>query len=80
MNKAVVWSKPNCPNCVKAKTLLEIGGIDYTENKIGVDYTKEQLLKVVPLARSVPQIFLNGEYIGGYEELKVKISSMNKVG
>jgi glutaredoxin len=68
-----VWSKPNCPNCVKAKSLLETSGIEYSENKIGEDYTKEQLLEVVPGARSVPQIFLNGEYVGGYEELRLAL-------
>jgi glutaredoxin 3 len=37
---------------------------------IGVEWTREQLLESIPQARTVPQIILNGEYIGGYDQLK----------
>ena len=67
---AIVWSKTDCPYCDQAKNLLKLKGIEYEERVIGVKWTKEQLLESVPTARSVPQIFLNGELIGGYTELK----------
>ena len=67
--KAVVWSKDNCPFCVKAKSLLQLKGVDFEERKIGLDWTKEQLLEQVPSARSVPQIFIGDKYIGGYDKL-----------
>ena len=35
-------------------------------------YTKEDLLEAVPSARSVPQIFLDGEHVGGFTELRAK--------
>lgn len=73
--KAVVWSKDNCPFCDKAKALLASKRIEYTEKKIGDGYTKEQLLEEVPNARSVPQIFLAGQYVGGYEDLKTKLTN-----
>ena len=41
----------------------------YEEKMIGKDYTKDDLLKVVPNAKTVPQIFVEDEYIGGYTEL-----------
>lgn len=72
--KAVVWSKDNCPYCVQAKQLLSIKGIDYEEKKIGEGYTKEDLLEAVPTARSVPQIFLNGELVGGFTELRAHLN------
>jgi glutaredoxin-related protein len=65
----VVWSKENCVYCVKAKALLESNDIQYEERQIGELWTKEQLLEDVPTARTVPQIFLDGKYIGGYMEL-----------
>ena len=68
--KAIVWSKEKCPMCVQAKTLLKQHGIDYEERMVGVDWTKEQLLEQVPNARSVPQIVIDGELIGGYVELR----------
>jgi glutaredoxin len=73
--KTIVWSKENCSFCVKAKTLLDSKGIQYEERKIGSGWSKEQLLESVPTARSVPQIFLDGEYIGGYTELVNKLLS-----
>jgi glutaredoxin 3 len=68
--KAVVWSKYQCPYCDQAKALLTQKGIEFEERKIGDGYTKEDLLEAVPTARTVPQIFLGDELIGGFTELK----------
>ena len=68
--KAVVWSKYHCPYCDQAKALLTQKGITFEEKKIGDGYTKEELLEAVPNARTVPQIFLDGQLIGGFTELK----------
>ncbi len=70
--KAIIWSKDYCPYCVNAKALLEQKGIEYEERKIGEGYTKEDLLEAVPNARTVPQIFLDGELVGGFTELRAK--------
>ena len=71
---AVVWSKDGCGYCVSAKSLLESKGIAYEERNIqGGNWTREQLLEAVPTAKSLPQIFLNEEYIGGFTELKAKL-------
>jgi glutaredoxin len=74
--KAIIWSKESCPFCVNAIKLFERFGIEYEERKIGENYTKEDLLAVVPNARTVPQIFLDGQYVGGYTELKKKFENM----
>lgn len=68
--KAVVWSKYSCPFCDQAKSLLTLKGIEFEERKIGDGYTREDLLEAVPDARTVPQIFLDGNLIGGFQELK----------
>ena len=70
--KAIVWSKDHCPYCVQAKTLLSQKGIEFEERKIGDGWTKEQLLEAAPTARTVPQIFLDGELVGGFTELRAK--------
>lgn len=72
--KAIVWSKYQCPYCDQAKALLTSKGIQFEERKIGDGWTKEDLLEAVPTARSVPQIFLNDELVGGFTELKQKLS------
>jgi glutaredoxin len=71
--KAIVWSKYHCQFCDQAKALLQQKGIEFEERKIGDGYTKEDLLAEVPNARTVPQIFIDGELIGGYEELKKRL-------
>jgi len=72
--KATVWSKDQCPYCVQAKALLESKGIEYEERNImHGTYTKEQLLEAVPTARTLPQIFLDEEYVGGFNELRKKL-------
>jgi glutaredoxin len=68
--KAVVWSKDACPFCDQAKNLLKLKGIEYEERNISRDWTREQLLEAVPDARTVPQIFLDSELIGGFTELR----------
>ena len=68
--KAIVWSKDACPFCVQAKALLEARGIEYEERNVSKNWTREQLLEAVPTARTVPQIFLDDELIGGFTELR----------
>ena len=76
MSLAIVWSKPNCVWCDRAKDLLTREGYVYNEKTLGVNATREELLEAVPNARSVPQIFMDGVYVGGYNELQefLKIS------
>ena len=75
--KAIVWSKEQCPYCDQAKALLTSKGIEYEEKKIGSGYTKEDLLNAVPTARSVPQIFLDDVLVGGFNELKARLTESN---
>lgn len=68
--QAIIWSKQQCNYCTQAKNLMNQKGIAYEDRIIGEGWLKEQLLEVVPNARTVPQIFIAGEYIGGFNELK----------
>jgi glutaredoxin len=68
--QAIVWSKDACPFCVQAKALLELRGIEFEERNVSKDWTREQLLEAVPTARTLPQIFLDGQHIGGFTDLR----------
>jgi glutaredoxin 3 len=73
--RAIVWSKDACPFCVQAKNLLTMKGIDYEERNISQGpWTREQLLEAVPNARTLPQIFLDEQHVGGFTELRAKLS------
>ena len=67
-----VYSKNNCPFCVRAKQLLESKGVEYTEINIENDLESRQMLLDKGL-RSVPQIFHGFELIpGGFNGLNSK--------
>jgi glutaredoxin 3 len=69
--KIIVWSKNQCPYCVSAKNLLKVKNLQFEERNIeSGDWSKEQLLEACPGARSVPQIVIDGEVIGGFDKLK----------
>ena len=74
MTKAIVWSKNSCPFCDQAKKLLGSKGIEFEERNVSTDWTKDQLLAAVPDARTLPQIFLDDNYIGGFTELRQHLS------
>lgn len=84
--KAIIYSKEHCPFCVRAKALLKKLNIEYDEFVIGEQgskvlesnqswATREDLLERAPNARTVPQIWLDGEHVGGYTELAAKMQS-----
>ena len=73
--KAIIYSKYHCNFCDQAKFLLDQRGIPFEERRIGDGYTREELLEAVPTARTVPQIFLDDQWIGGYNELKHHLRS-----
>jgi glutaredoxin len=74
MTKAIVWSKDQCPYCDQAKALLKMKGIEFEERNVSHDWTREQLLEAVPNARTVPQIFLGEELVGGFNELRQRLA------
>ena len=70
MSEVKIYSKTTCPFCVRAKKWFESNGVEYTE--ILLDKPTTELRKAffndAPGAKTVPQIIVNGEYIGGYED------------
>lgn len=71
MKKIVIYSKTICPYCVQAKILLKMKKADFEEIK--VDENPEQfdeMLKKSNGRRTVPQIFIGDEHVGGFDDLK----------
>jgi thioredoxin reductase (NADPH) len=70
ISHVILYSKDNCDYCVKAKSLLNNLGLTYTEKKIENFLTTEALFEEIgKQVRSMPQIKINGELIGGYNQL-----------
>tara|TARA_R100000742_G_C4271698_1_gene90710 strand:+ start:838 stop:1137 length:300 start_codon:yes stop_codon:yes gene_type:complete len=66
--KVEIYSKDHCPFCDKAIALAKMKDMDLTVKKLSVDFNLHDLLEVAPNARTFPQIFIDGENIGGYTE------------
>lgn len=66
----VLFTKSDCPYCVKAKSLLESKGINYEEVNVGNDVSASVVVGITG-RKTVPQIFKNGTLIGGSDDLEV---------
>jgi glutaredoxin-like protein len=64
-----VFTREGCPFCVRAKGMLREAGIEFEELVLHRDYCESSLRAVAGVSR-VPQVFINGERVGGSEELE----------
>jgi len=64
-----IYTKDWCPYCAKAKALLKSKGLPYKDIDITVDHDLQQEMVERSGRRTVPQIFIDGESIGGYDDL-----------
>ena len=74
IGRVTVWSKPDCPYCVKSKNILRNFNIPYEELTLNKDFTREQLLEMYPTAKSFPVVVIDGFNIGGYTQLEKKLN------
>lgn len=65
----LIYSKPDCPYCVKAKELLDSHGLSYVEKIVGQDISPERYRDMIPGHTTVPGIFDGGIFVGGYSDL-----------
>jgi glutaredoxin-like protein len=72
-----VFSREGCPFCVRAKGMLHDAGIEFEELVLNRDYS-ESTIRAVSGKSTVPQVFINGERIGGSEELEAYLADQAK--
>ena len=78
--KIVVYSKPACQFCDKAKALLTRLGHNYTEKVVTKDISLEELFKELgKTVRTIPQIVIDENHIGGYNELTEYFADKGKI-
>lgn len=70
--KVEIYYKDGCPYCVKAKNLLNIKRIPFSEYKLGENGVDKEFLqnKAGKAVSTVPQIFIDDTHIGGYTDLE----------
>lgn len=65
-----VYTKQNCVYCVKAKSLLKGLGLTWTEKKLEEFSSVDEMIKDIgKKVRAMPQIKIDGELVGGYNQL-----------
>ncbi len=65
---AVVFTRPGCPHCARAKALLEANGVAYEEVALGKAITFSTV-RAVSGRGTAPQVFIGGRHIGGADDL-----------
>jgi glutaredoxin-like protein len=64
-----VITKPGCPFCARAKAMLADNEMEYEEIVLGQDATIRSV-RAITGKDTVPQVFIDGDYVGGSEELE----------
>lgn len=69
MGKIEIYTKNYCPYCHRAKELLKIKGVNFTEYDISHDPEKEAEMRQRSGRSTVPEIFINDQLVGGCDDL-----------
>jgi glutaredoxin 3 len=69
MPRVQVYSKQNCPYCVRAKTLLQKKSVAFEEIDVENDEATRAWLVEASGQRTVPQIFVDGRSLGGFTDI-----------
>lgn len=70
MAEIIIYSTKVCPYCVRAKALLQQKGQQWEEIDVSYDAElREEMIKKAGGRRTVPQIFINDQHIGGFDDL-----------
>jgi glutaredoxin-like protein len=72
-----IFSREGCPYCTHAKSLLHDASIEFDELVLNRDFS-ESTIRAVSGQTSVPQVFINGEYIGGSDHLENWLKARNR--
>lgn len=75
MAKVIIYTKDSCPFCKLAKDLLTRRQISFQEIRVDQDASKLEEMLRLSNKRTVPQIFINDQAIGGYDDLAALANS-----
>ena len=70
MARIVIYSTTYCPYCAAAKALLRSKGVVFEEIDVTHDPARRAEMEELSQRRTVPQIFIDGRSIGGYDDLR----------
>jgi glutaredoxin-like protein len=74
---AVIFSKPGCPHCARARQLLDRNGVAYEEVELGKGITFSTI-RAVSGRGTAPQVFIGGRHIGGADDVEAYFAGLQK--
>jgi glutaredoxin 3 len=73
--KVIIYTKANCPYCDWAKQLLDHKKLSYQEIRVDLDPEKQNEMEQLSGKRTCPQVFINDQAIGGFDDLSTLAKS-----
>ena len=75
-----IYGKPGCGFCTKAKSFVESRNFEYEYKDVQMNHYMIELKEAMPDVRSVPQIWVQGQHVGGYNELIAYVEDTGYTG
>jgi len=69
-----IFTGPGCRHCEAAKTLLREHGLTFTERDVSDPEIMEEMRRRLPRAKTIPQVFANGDHLGTEQDLRERLS------
>lgn len=69
-----IFSGPNCSYCEATKTFLKERGLAFTERNVSDPAVLDEFRERLPRLKSIPQVFVDGDHVGGFEDLRDRLS------
>lgn len=73
MDEIEIFTGPGCGYCEAAKALLKERKLPFRERDVSDPAISAEFRERLPRVKSIPQIFADGDHIGGYEDLKSRL-------
>ncbi len=74
MKEIEIFTGPGCSHCEQAKALLRQHGLDYAERDVSAPGVITEFRERLPRLKSLPQIFADGNHLGGLEDLQIHLN------
>ncbi|PWE33142.1 glutaredoxin 3 [Maritimibacter sp. 55A14] len=68
-----IFTGPGCGYCERAKALLTRRGLDFRERDMSDPAVRAEFAERLPRQKAIPQIFIDGAHIGGFEDLEIRL-------
>ena len=76
----IIYGKSACGFCLRAKKLAERYGMEYEYKNIDFEQYRTEMYDLKPNVETVPQIWWNDKYVGGYNEFATEIENTRNFG